>query len=59
MSIRKFFVEYRSEVVFGLALTAATALSYILAPLIPIDLFRKIIYPVQNTAIITVLLINT
>ena len=59
MSIRKFFVEYRSEVVFGLALTAAMVLSYILAPLIPIDLFRKIIYPVQNTAIITVLLINT
>lgn len=59
MSIRKFFVEYRSEVVFGLALTAAMVLSYILAPLIPIDLFRKIIYPVQNSAIITVLLINT
>lgn len=59
MSIRKFFVEYRSEMVFGLALTAAMVLSYILAPLIPIDLFRKIIYPVQNTAIITVLLINT
>lgn len=59
MSIRTFFVEYRSEVVFGLALTAAMVLSYILAPLIPIDLFRKIIYPVQNSAIITVLLINT
>ncbi len=59
MSIRKFFVEYRLEVVFGLALTAAMVLSYILAPLIPIDLFRKNIYPVQNTAIITVLLINT
>lgn len=59
MSIRKFFVEYQSEMVFGLALTAAMVLSYILAPLIPIDLFRKIIYPVQNTAIITVLLINT
>ena len=59
MSIRKFFVEYRSEMVFGLALTAAMVLSYILAPLIPIDLFRKILYPVLNTAIITVLLINT
>lgn len=59
MSFRKFFVEYRSEVVFGLALTTAMVLSYILAPLIPIDLFRKIIYPVQNSAIITVLLINT
>ena len=59
MSFRKFFVEYRSEVVFGLVLTATMVLSYILAPLIPIDLFRKIIYPVQNTAIITVLLINT
>ena len=59
MSIRKFFVEYQSEMVFGLALTAAMVLSYILAPLIPIDLFRKIIYPVLNTAIITVLLINT
>lgn len=59
MSIRKLFVEYQSEMVFGLALTAAMVLSYILAPLIPIDLFRKIIHPVLNTAIITVLLINT
>lgn len=34
-------------------------LSYGLAPLIPIDIFRSIISPIQNTAIITVTLINT
>ena len=59
MSLRKFFIEYRSEVIFGLLLTLTTVASYLVAPFIPIDLFRKIIYPAQNTAIITVLLINT
>jgi len=59
MRLRKFFVEYHSEVVFGLILTAATALSYLLAPLIPVEVFRSIISPIQNTAIITVTLINT
>lgn len=59
MSLRKFFVEYRSEVIFGLFLTLTTVASYLVAPFIPIDLFRKIIYPMQNIAIITVLLVNT
>lgn len=59
MSVRKFCIEYRSEVVFGLVLTLATVLSYLLAPFIPFDLYRSIIYPTQITALITVLLINT
>lgn len=58
-SLRKFLVEYRSEEVFGLVLFACMVLSYALAPLIPIDIFRSIISPMQNTAIITVTLINT
>ena len=58
-SLRKFLVEYRSEEVFGLVLFACMVLSYALAPLIPIDIFRSIISPIQNTAIITVTLINT
>ena len=59
MSLRKFLVEYRSEVVFGFGLTAAMVLSFLLAPLIPLDLFCLIISPVQTTAIITVTLVNT
>ncbi len=57
--LRKFFSEYRSELVFGLVLTLATVLSYLLAPFIPFDIYRSIIYPAQVTALITVLLINT
>jgi len=57
-AIRKFFIEYKSEFVFGLSLFAAVVVSYALAPLIPAELFYSIISPVQNTAIITVTLIN-
>ena len=59
MSVRKFCIEYRSEVVFGSVLTLAMVLSYLLAPFIPFDLYRSIIYPTQVTALITVLVINT
>ena len=58
-SLRKFLVEYKEECLFGLGLLACMVLSYGLAPLIPIDIFRSIISPVQNTAIITVTLIST
>ena len=59
MSLRKFFFEYRSEMVFGLVLLVAMVVSYLLAPFIPFELYRSIIYPTQITALITVLLINT
>ena len=58
-SLRHFYYEYRSELVFGLLLFAAVVVSYVLAPLIPAYIFSSIISPVQNTAIITVTLINT
>ena len=58
-NLRVFYYEYRSEFLFGLLLLAAVVLSYALAPLIPADLFNSLISPVQNTAIITVTLINT
>ena len=58
-SLRKFLVEYKEECLFGLVLLACMVLSYGLAPLIPIDIFRSIISPVQNTAIITVTLLST
>ena len=58
-SFRHFYYEYRSEAVFGIVLMAIVALSYLLSPLIPFDLFRSIIAPVQNTAVITVALVNT
>ena len=57
--LRKFFLEYRSEVVFGSVLMVAMVLSYLLAPFIPFDIYRSMIYPTQVTALITVLLINT
>lgn len=58
-SLQKFLVEYKEECLFGLGLLACMVLSYGLAPLIPIDIFRSIISPVQNTAIITVTLLST
>ena len=58
-SLRKFLVEYKEECLFGLGLLACVVVSYLLAPLIPIDIFRSIISPIQNTAIITITLINT
>ncbi len=58
-AIRKFLVEYKEEYLFGLVLLILVVLSYGLAPLIPHKLFYEIISPVQNTAIITVTLINT
>ena len=58
-NLRHFYYEYRSEIVFGLLLLAAVSLSYLLSPLIPVDLFRSIIAPVQNTAVITVTFVNT
>ena len=58
-SLRVFYYEYRSEFVFGLLLFAAVVASYVLSPLIPSSLFRSIISPVQNIAIITVTVINT
>jgi len=58
-AIRKFLVEYKEECLFGLGLLACVVVSYGLAPLIPIDIFRSIISPTQNVAIITVTLIST
>ena len=52
-------MEYKDECLFGLGLLACVVVSYGLAPLIPIDIFRSIISPIQNTAIITVTLIST
>lgn len=57
--LRHFYYEYRSEAAFGIVLMAAVAVSYILSPLIPVDIFRSIISPALNTAVITVTLINT
>ncbi len=58
-TLRHLYYEYRSEAVFGLALMVAVVISYMLSPLIPSDIFRTIVTPVQNTAVITVTLINT
>lgn len=55
----KLFIEYKDEFIFGFVLLGCVGLSYMLAPLIPNDIFYLIISPVQNTAIITVTVINT
>ena len=57
--VRKFFIEYKAEFVFGLSLFAAVVVSCVLEPLIPNDIFYRIISPIQTTAIITVTLVNT
>ena len=59
MNLREFCAEYSREFIFGSILLACVVVSYMLAPLIPLDWFRSIIYPAQNTSIITVLVINT
>ena len=59
MSLRKFFWEYRAEMVFGSVLLVAMLVSYLLAPFIPLDIYRSIVYPTQVTALITVLLVST
>ena len=57
--LRHFYYGYRSEAAFGIVLMAAVVVSYILSPLIPVDIFSSIIGPVQNTAVVTITLINT
>lgn len=57
--VRKFFVEYKAEFVFGLVLLACVGVSIALEPLIPNDIFYQIISPIQTTTIITVSLVNT
>ena len=52
MSIRDLYYEYRSEAVFGLLLIAAVVVSYLLSPLIPAEVYRKIISPTLNCAIL-------
>ena len=59
MGVRRIFYEYRSEIVFGSVLLAAMVVSYLLAPFIPLDIYRSIVYPTQVAALITVLVINT
>ena len=50
-NLRYFYYEYRSEVVFGLLLSAAVVVSYMLSPLIPTDIFRKFISPFEISAV--------
>lgn len=57
-NLRHFYYEYQSEFIFGAGLTLLVIASYLLSPLIPNHIFRAVIAPIQNTAIITVTLIN-
>lgn len=51
--IRKFYEDYRDEVIFGILLTMAVIVSYILSPLIPVHIFRAVIMPAMYVMIIT------
>ena len=59
ITLRKICIEYLEEILFGVVLLACVIISYCVAPFIPIDIFRSIVSPTQNVAIITVALINT
>ena len=48
--LRDFWLDYRSEVVFGVVLCALVALSYWLGTYIPEDVFENVINPVQYVA---------
>ena len=52
MSIRELYYEYRSELVFSFLLTALVVASYMLSPLIPLEVYRKIISPTLDCAIL-------
>lgn len=51
MTFRDFWLEYRSEVFFGLVLAALTVFSYWAAAFIPEDIFENCINPAQYVAI--------
>lgn len=53
MNLRYFYHEYKYEFVFGILLSAAVVVSYMLSPLIPADIYRKIINPAINCFIIS------
>ena len=48
MSLRKIFIEYSSEFVFGFVLLGCVLLSYWLAQFIPTDFFNRTLSPIMN-----------
>ena len=46
--LREFFIEYKDEFIFGFVLLGCVVLSYMLAPLIPKDIFYLIIFDYIN-----------
>ena len=56
MTLRKFYQEYKSEIAFGLIMSAVIVASYYFAQFIPEDIFENCINPVENICMITVCL---
>jgi len=54
LSLRRFYSDYQSEVVFGVLLSAIVALSYFLARFIPVDVYTNGIRQILNGCIATV-----
>lgn len=53
MSLRYFYHEYKSVLLFTILLGGAVALSYALSPLIPADIYRRIISPAMHCFLIS------
>lgn len=51
--LRKFYYDYKDEVIFGLVLSVVVIVSNMLTPLIPVDIFHSTILPTLYTMIIT------
>lgn len=51
--LRRFYYDYRDELIFGLGLSVLVIGSYMLSPLIPVQTYHAIIMPILYTMIIT------
>lgn len=51
--LRKFYYDYKDEIIFGLVLSVVVIVSNMLTPLIPVDMFHSIILPTLYTMIVT------
>lgn len=51
--LRKYYYDYKDEIIFGLVLSVVVIVSNMLTPLIPVDMFHSIILPTLYTMIIT------
>ena len=56
MNLRNFYIEYKSELVFGLILSVVAVASYYLSRFIPEDIFEYFVNPIEEICTIVVCL---